>query len=71
MVNCSGPHAVRVQIETLLAYPGVGPLEVGAIAINLAVSNEILQAALQLLIEDGRIVHLPDGRYATSSRSGL
>lgn len=50
----TGRH--RRQIETLLAYPGVGPLVAPAIARNLGVSEAVVEPILRALVHDGRVI---------------
>ena len=52
------------QIARLLGFPGVGPLPAGAIASNLGVPLETLDALLELLVQKGRLVRTGDGRFA-------
>jgi DNA-binding transcriptional regulator PaaX len=55
------------QIVTLLAYPGVGPLSVAAIALNLGTVEPEIRSALETLLRQGQIVQMHDGRFASTS----
>ena len=59
-----GQNRYRQQIARLLGFPGVGPLPAGAIASNLGVPPDALDAVLEALVQEGRVVHTGDGRFA-------
>ncbi len=58
------PEQHREQIEQLLGFPGVGALAVGAITSNLGVPAGAIEAVLEALVKEGRVVLTGDGRYA-------
>jgi hypothetical protein len=51
------------QIEILLGYPGVGPLSLAAIAINLGADENMIRPDLASLVHQGRIARLRDDRF--------
>jgi predicted ArsR family transcriptional regulator len=53
----------RRQIERLLTFPKVGPLSAAAIAANLATGESEILAALKSLVQEGRIMHMEEGRF--------
>lgn len=57
------------QIETLLAYPKVGPLGASAIAINLGTDEPAVRPVLAALVAAGHLTELDDGRYAPGDRT--
>lgn len=56
------------QIETLLAYPHVGPLTRAAIAVNLGVSEAAIQAPLQSLLQASRIRYIDTEHVTVTQR---
>ena len=59
-----GQDQYRQQIVRLLGFPGVGPLPAGAIASNLGVPPETLDAVLAALVQKRRVLSTEDGRFA-------
>jgi predicted ArsR family transcriptional regulator len=58
----------RQQIERLLGFPRVGALAAGAIASNLGVPADAIEAVLETLVKEGRVVLTGDGRFALPAR---
>jgi hypothetical protein len=59
---------LRQQSRRLLAFPGVGPLAAAAIARNLAAPPGAIEAVLETLVEEGRVVRTADGRFTLPGR---
>ena len=64
MDDRDAPDRYRPRIERLLGFPGVGALAASAIASNLGVPPGALDAVLDALVREGRLVSTGDGRIA-------
>lgn len=51
------------QIEVLLNYPKVGPLDASAVAINLGSDRRHVAPVLEQLVRDGTIEQVEHDRY--------